>query len=264
MVNKLFRYALLILIIGGGSYWLYTKYLLHKQVFSSIESGSLINEPIVESGTSNLANETVNLTNMLNSGIKTKLGIIKSIRHKSGIKPYGIMLNQQNLAIYSTAPIELTKAFMVNDQQILLINYNPDGGNSCANQYQLISIFTDKYKLSNKFGNCLPIYQISESGTDIIFQIPQNNPYLGNDVLISYKFSHGKVQKVKSPALPKSFATLSAAQILQLASEDGCYENGVLLDNNACGAGQKYCALLRNLTNPIKDNAYKILRDFCN
>ena len=196
---------------------------------------------------------------MLASGIATVQGILKTVdlgQH------HGLTLNGKLLKLQAVSPIELVQAFVVEGKQVLLLSYD-QGGNLCSVLYQLITIDSHAVTLTQPFGSCLPISQIEATSQQLTFKMPQNNPYLGADVLLSYHYRQGKVM-LQRPVPAQNFAGLSAAKILAQAAADGCYVNGVMLEDNACGAGRKYCVMLQHLTRPLKDQAYQTLANFCN
>lgn len=206
-------------------------------------------------------------TNMLEAGIHTQLGVLQSI--KKGTE-YTILLNKRQLDVHAVSRINLVKAFLVKkfpvSAQVLLLSYN-QGGNQCNIQYQILQLNKKTYNLTPVFGSCLNLQTISQASNKLIIQMPQNNPYLGDDVLITYKYYNDKIH-IASPSTPQQlrqkYAKLDAQQILQNAINDKCYVNGVFLFDNACNNGQKYCTMFKHLTNHTKNHAYKILQDFCN
>lgn len=209
------------------------------------------------------------LTTMLESGIFTLNGILQSIPESANgaINRYQVYLNAYPTPIKAVSEIELVKAFLQDGNQVLLLGFD-QGGNQCARQYQLISINESGYTSSKIFGSCMPISNITtESDGAIYIATPQNNPYLGNDVNYIYKYSNGEVTLFSKPNksdLKSKYANLTAAQIIQKATDDGCYQDGVLLDNGACGGGRKYCTMFKNLRKPLIDSNYQQLKDFCN
>ena len=207
------------------------------------------------------------LTAMLEAGIATDQGILISERiNQNGISKYQIKLNEVPLNIQAVSEIELVKGFLIGSDQVILISYN-QGGNQCTKEYQFITINRTSYSISRAFGSCLPITAISETNDGLIITMPQDNPYLGPDVVVSYKYKEGKVElinKANSNELKHKYAGLTAAKILQIATQDGCYIDGVLLDDNSCGGGRKYCVMFKALSNKEKSPEYKTLKDFCN
>lgn len=257
-----------VLAIVSIGYWLYPR--------NSVGQQNVINKP------SDILNQTesspdvanipesgavVDLTTALKSGITTKGGILQSrTLNGNSIQHYSLTLNSRLLDIKTVSDIELVKLFEINDQQIFVIAYD-QGGNQCSIKYKVIAINDKTHQLSNSFGNCLPLADSYVSESDIIFSMPQNNPYLGSDLLVKYKYHDGKVKLFQKPTkddLKQHYAQLTAREILQIADKDGCYVGGVLIDDNSCGNGRKYCTMFKNLSTPVKDADYKTLKSFCN
>lgn len=209
----------------------------------------------------------VSLTTMLESGIYTLGGVIQSIPEsgQSQIAHYQIMLNNKAIGVKAVSEIDLVKAFLIDGQQVLLLGYD-QGGNECARKYQFITIGESKTLISKQFGTCLPITNIVESGNSIQISTPQNNPYLGEDFNFVYSYTNGDVSLLSKPtkqSVKSKYANMTPAQIIQKATQDGCYQDGVLLDDGACAGGRKYCTMFKNITKPVKDSNYKVLKDFC-
>lgn len=208
----------------------------------------------------------VSLSDMLASGIKTLQGILKSqqIAESSSIEHYMLTLNGKALNVKSVSEIELSKAFLLGGNQVLLVAFD-QGGNQCSRLYQVVTINESATKISKVFGSCLPLVSAVESGSQIIFSMPQNNPYLGDDVLVKYTYQNGEIsQEVKPPQeLKQKYAGLTASKILQVAADDGCYVDGIMLDDNSCGGGRKYCVMFKNLPKSKKTADYKLLKSFC-
>lgn len=210
------------------------------------------------------------LTLMLESGISTLSGVVKSVPNKKESTPqvvqYHMELNDKNLGINAVSPIELVHAFLINGRQVMLVGFD-QGGNQCAREYQFVTISESTTTLSKVFGSCLPINQLTESNDVITISTPQNNPYLGDDFNYIYQYQNGEVKLISKPnkkMLRNKYANLTPAQIIAKATADGCYQDGVLLDDGACGSGRKYCTMFKNIRNPVKDNSYQILKEFCN
>lgn len=210
--------------------------------------------------------EPVTLTTMLESGINTNGGILISKKiSDASIYKYKVTLNKHNIGINTVSQIELVKAFLVESQQVLLFGFD-QGGNQCDKEYQFLAIDGDKYKLSKVFGSCLPITNIFESNNDIYVLMPQNNPYLGDNIAVTYLYHNFRIAEMKKSnkqLIRSMYKNLTAKQIIQMADKDGCYQNGVMLDNSSCDSGRKYCAMYKSLQKPKKDSNYYILKDFC-
>lgn len=209
----------------------------------------------------------VSLTTMLESGIYTLGGVIQSTPESGQfqITNYHIMLNNRAIGIKAVSEIDLVKAFLVNGQQVLLLGYD-QGGNECARKYQFVTISESNALVSKSFGSCLPITNIAESGNSIQISTPQNNPYLGDDFNFVYEYANGDVMLISKPtkqSVKSKYANITPAQIIQKATQDGCYQDGVLLDDGACAGGRKYCTMFKSITKPLKDSNYQLLKDFC-
>ncbi|MDD3267133.1 MAG: hypothetical protein PHC75_08150 [Burkholderiales bacterium] len=210
--------------------------------------------------------EPVALTTMLESGINTNGGLLlsKKMSDQATYK-YKITLNKNDIGINTVSQIELVKAFLVESQQVLLFGFN-QGGNQCDKEYQFLAINGDKHKLSKVFGSCLPITNIVESGGDIYVLMPQNNPYLGDNIATTYIYHDFKITEVKKSnkqVIRSIYKNLTAKQVIQMAAKDSCYQDGVMLDSSSCDGGRKYCAMFKSLQKPKKDSNYYILKDFC-
>lgn len=222
-----------------------------------------VQSPVSSSGSVALA--TITLNDMLQQGISTDGGILKSTQDNNTLKPYYLELDSKPLKIRAVSPISLVKAFLVESNQVLLFSYN-QGGNQCDYQYQFLTITPQKHYTSEIFGSCLKITEINAGESSILLSMPRNNPYLGDDVTVSYLYQNGMVRRQEinlKGQLKQKYADYTAAQILQLAATDGCYEDGVLLMDNSCANGKKYCVIFRHLQKPKKDAAYKTLKEFC-
>lgn len=206
------------------------------------------------------------LNEMLQQGISTTGGILKSAQDpNNSIKPYYLQLNDQALKLRAVSPISLVKAFQIESNQVLLFSFN-QGGNQCDYQYQFLTISPTGHHLSEVFGSCLKITGLAAGESTIDISMPRNNPYLGADISESYQYQNGAVYRLEvdlKGQLKQRFADFTAAKILQIAATDGCYEDGVLLMDNSCANGKKYCVMFRHLVKPRKDAAYKTLKNFC-
>lgn len=206
------------------------------------------------------------LNEMLQQGISTNGGILKSSEDTSNaIKPYYLQLGDKALKLRAVSPISLVKAFQIESNQVLLFSFN-QGGNQCDYQYQFLTITPSGHHLSEAFGSCLKITRLEAGESTIEISMPRNNPYLGDDISESYQYQNGVVYRLEGDLkgqLKQRFADFTAAKILQIAAADGCYEDGVLLMDNSCANGKKYCVMFRHLIKPRKDAAYKTLKNFC-
>ena len=206
------------------------------------------------------------LSAMLRAGITTQQGVLQAEPLMTGgIEQHQLTLNAKALPIQAVSTIDLVKAFLVGAEQVLLISYD-QGGNQCSKLYQLISITNESSAITAPFGSCLPISSITESANQLIFKMPQNNPYLGADVLNTYVYQDGQISQqpvAKATELKHKYAGLSAAKILQIAHADGCYVAGVILDDNACDGGRKYCVMLQHLPQSEANQDYQTLSSFC-
>lgn len=252
-----------VLIVNGFAYFYFNK---HDELNSSSHEYS---EAISQSESANLHPQSsapvVSLSDMLASGVKTLQGVLKSqqITESSSIEHYMLTLNGKALNVRSVSEIELSKAFLVDGNQVLLVAFD-QGGNQCSRQYQVVTINESATKISKVFGSCLPLVSAIESGSQITFNMPQNNPYLGDDVLVKYTYQNGEIsQEIKPQELKQKYAGLTASKILQIAADDGCYVDGVMLDDNSCGGGRKYCVMFKNLPKSKKTADYKLLKSFC-
>lgn len=266
-MKKFWSIILLIAVIGVGFY-------LHKNravPTNTPQQGADYGELVKKSGSTPVNAAAVDdspgsLTNMLEAGINTKQGILSSEKaEQNQIHRYQIKLNGQLLPIKSVSEIELVRAFLISDNQVLLISYN-QGGNQCSRQYQVITINSAAYALSNVFGSCLPLTEIVESTDFLIFKMPQNNPYLGKDVVLSYRYNKGKVNlidKTNPKRIKQKYSGLTASDILKIAQKDGCYVDGIILDDNSCGGGRKYCVMFKSLMAKENSQEYNILSQFC-
>lgn len=271
-MNKKITLVALIVIIAGTVAW-----FIHSKNDDQIKSNpvSEYSDVVKQSASSPVAitphesePTAISLTIMLRAGIYTNQGVLQSeslVNSKPNAEKNRLTLNSKPLKIQAVSEIELVKAFELNHQQILLLSFN-QGGNQCAIQYQMLTIGESQSITSQVFGSCLPLTNIVESGNEIILSMPQNNPYLGDDVLVDYRYFDGQVSqrfKLTKQQLKQKYANLDASKILQIATKDGCYMDGIMLDDNSCDNGRKYCVMLKNLTNPVKTADYKFLKDFC-
>lgn len=270
MKNKKAIFLLIVVLaIGFGGWFFWQRHEQSKSNSISEYEDLLKQSESVEFTPESSATQQVALTTMLESGIFTLNGVLQSIPESVNgiINRYQIYLNSNPTPINAVSEIELVKAFLINGNQVLLLGFE-QGGNQCARQYQFISIGESGFTTSRVFGSCMPISNIvSESDAAIYIATPQNNPYLGNDVNFIYKYDNGEISLYSKPnkaVLKAKYNNLTAAQIIQKATDDGCYQDGVLLDNGACGGGRKYCTMFKNLRKPIIDSNYQLLKDFCN
>lgn len=208
------------------------------------------------------------LTVMLESGIYTLSGVVKSVTvtpNKSAER-YQLQINNQPTGIKAVSQIELVKAFLINGHQVMLFGFD-QGGNQCDREYQFLTVKESEFVISKPFGSCLALNNMVESGDIITVSTPQNNPYLGDDFNYIYQYKDAQVKLISKPTkkmLRNKYANFTPQQILNKAAADGCYQDGVLLDDGACGGGRKYCTMFKNLRNPVKDSNYQILKEFCN
>ena len=265
---KKIGFLFFVIIIIGGAYYLYQKQTGGSAVTDYqdlIKESSPVAAAVSVDNKASTASPT--LTSMLEAGINTRLGLLQSVKSsQNSVDNYMLYLNKTKLNVNAVSEIELVKAFLIKDQQILLLAYN-QGGNLCNKQYQVLTLNEKSYHLSSLFGSCLPLSTIEINDNKIIFKMPANNPYLGKDVLVSYLYQNGVVNLLEEPTakdLKLKYAKLSASAILQIAAKDGCYTGGVLLDDNACGNGHKYCVMFKNVAKKSRaDPDYKLLQDFC-
>lgn len=258
------------LIVVVGSYLVYNS-LQHNsgqtKEYNDLLKQSASAPLVVSDESSPVIPQQVNLNTMLQAGIMTKQGILKSnVLESDVIEKNGITLAGKKLAINAVSEIDLVKAFLIESSQIILFGYD-QGGNDCAKQYQVLMISESSNYLSKPFGSCLPISQITESNNTILISTPKNNPYLGNDVVINYLYQNGIVKEVYNPSkadLRKKYAKFTSSQIIQIATNDGCFIDGVFLDDNSCGGGKKYCTMFKGINKPVKNSDYKLLKNFCN
>ena len=218
----------------------------------------------LNSNESIISQNGVDLNTMLNKGIKTQIGIIKSIATSSG---NSIMINNKTVSeIQAQSPIELSNLFAIEGSQIFLIGYN-QGGNDCNIKYQFITINKSGYKLSSQFGNCLPYTKAQQTVDTISINFKSNNEYATQNDFIVYQYQNGLVKQTKKDKSDKyylkKYASLSAKGIMALAIKDGCANDGILNYDNACSWGKKYCTMFKALKNPVKDNDYQTLKEFC-
>lgn len=209
----------------------------------------------------------MSIDNMLRAGIRTSAGIVRTDTINTQMLPqYTIKINDTVTAIKSVVPIRLTKAFLIESEQILIFAIGP-GDNNCDTQYQIFTVHGVKYKVSKVFGTCLPLTLVTESNNQLEIKIPQSNPYLGDEVNYTYLYKNGEVKLVSQPTkkeIKKSLSKSTAKAIIDLAKQNGCYQDGVMLDNVSCGGGKRYCSMFKNLKSTAKhDNNYAILKDFC-
>jgi hypothetical protein len=233
--------------------------------FNASSYAKVIKTAVPAIGAETKSTKSSDLTLLLESGIRTKQGVLQSRRLVAGtVVLYGLSLKQQQLALTATAPIELVRAFLVGEMQVMLLSYN-QGGTSCSNLYRFLVINDSSYWLSKEFGSCMPATKITESDGVIFVHIPQNNPYLGPEVKVIYSFSGTKLEEVakfnsvQQPQLVKA----NAQAILKQALADGCLVDGVLLYDNACRDGRKYCWWFKHLAQKEDSAAYHLLQDFC-
>lgn len=262
-MKKIGLLILLFAMVGSGYY------LYQKQISNAKANGVAYPNVVKESSSTPVvaaASQPTSLTTMLEAGINTQQGVIVSERiNQEGIDKYRVLLNSQPLNINAVSEIELVKAFILGGDQVLLLSYN-QGGNQCSRQYQFVRINAESYSVSKVFGSCLPISSIDESSDSLMLRMPQNNPYLGPDVLVDYRFKDGEVTLVNKPsnkAISDKYSALGAKKILEEAARDGCYVDGVLLDDNSCGGGRKYCVMFKSLKKKERSADYKTLAEFC-
>lgn len=262
-MKKSILLIVLVLLVFGGGYL----YINHNKANTESHEYS---EAIIQSESANLHLESsapvVSLSDMLASGIKTLQGVLQSqkIVESASVENYTLTLDGKPLKVKSVSEIELSKAFLIEGNQVLLMAFD-QGGNQCSRQYQVVTISESTTKVSKVFGSCLPLSSTVESGLQVTFSMPQNNPYLGDDVLVNYVYQNGEVhQETKPQELKQKYAKLTASKILQIAADDGCYVDGVMLDDNSCGGGRKYCVMFKNLPKSKKTADYKFLKSFCN
>lgn len=263
-MKKLLLILVVFIVIGLA-------YLIYSKVNQTRDSAVTYSEVMHNSGStlltaSNAIIEKQTLTSMLETGISTDAGTVKSTKLDAvkGVEQYSLVVNDKPTGIATVSPIELVKAFIVNDKQVILISYD-QGGNQCSKQYQMITL-TEPLQISKPFGTCLPINNILEERQSVTLSMPQSNPYLGDDVIISYRYSNGQINQLNHPKnadLKKKYAGMSATRILQVAAKDGCYQDGVMLDDNSCGNGLKYCTMFKNIPKNVKNSDYRFLADFC-
>lgn len=220
----------------------------------------------IESAPTESSTINVSLTTMLESGIYTTGGVLQSSRlNDNQVAHYSITLNKKPLGIKAVSEIELTKAFLINGRQVILLGFD-QGGNECPRKYQFVTIHESATQISKPFGSCLPLVSAVESDGVILLATPQNNPYLGDDFSYIYKYEDGDVKLSSKPNqknLRNKYANWTALQIIKKAAADGCYQDGVLLEDGACGSGRKYCTIFKNLSKPVRDDNYKLLKEFC-
>lgn len=262
MKKSILLFVFILLVLGGGYF-----YFNHNKANTESHEYS---EAISRSESANLHLESsapvVSLSDMLASGIKTLRGVLQSqkIAESASIENYTLILDGKPLKVKSVSEIELSKAFLIDGNQVLLVAFD-QGGNQCSRQYQVVTISESATKVSKVFGSCLPLSSAIESGSQITFSMPQNNPYLGDDALVNYVYKNGEIhQETKPQELKQKYAKLTASRILQIAASDGCYVDGVMLDDNSCGGGRKYCVMFKNLPKSKKNADYKFLKSFCN
>lgn len=209
---------------------------------------------------------SVSLTTMLESGVNTNSGLLQSVAIADGtVSRYRLMMQGKPVGIEAVSEIELVKAFLIESQQVILVGYD-QGGNSCARQYQFVTMLNGKVTNSKPFGTCLLVNNIIESENIILVSMPQNDPYLGADVNYVYKYKNGDVKLFSKPSkqqIRAKYVNLTAAQIIKQATSDGCYQDGVLLEDGACGGGKRYCSMFKSIRKAVRDSNYQILKDFC-
>ena len=262
-MKKVIGIVLVVAIVAGG--WLYLRN--HNQDGAIVEYSQVVNHSESQLLAASAATiEKLSLTAMLEAGIKTSAGVIKSTRLEEvkGVSQYSLMLDDKPTGLTTVSQIELIKGFSIDDKQVMLLGFD-QGGNQCSRQYVMLTV-SDKLDISKPFGSCLPLTAIIEENNAIIMVMPQNNPYLGDDFTISYRYESGMVNqlnKAKTTDMKQKFGKMSATDILNVAAKDGCYQDGVMLDDNSCGNGRKYCAMFKNITKQPKNQDYQFLKDFC-
>lgn len=262
-MKKIIGIVLIVATVAGG--WLYLRN--HNQSSSVVEYSQVVNHSesqllAASAGTV----EKLSLTAMLEAGIKTSAGVLKStkLEEEKGVGQYSLMLDGNPAGLTTVSPIELIKGFSIGDNQVMLLGFD-QGGNQCSRQYVILTI-TDKLNITKPFGSCLPLTAIIEESNSVIMVMPQNNPYLGDDFTVSYRYENGVVgqlNKAKTTDVKQKFGKMSATDILKIAVQDGCYQDGVMLDDNSCGNGRKYCAMFKNIAKQPKNQDYQFLKDFC-
>lgn len=262
-MKKIIGIVLLAAIIAGT--WLYLRN--HNQGSGAVDYSQVVNHSesqllAASAGTI----EKLSLTTMLEAGIKTTAGVIKSTRLEEvkGVGQYSLMLDDKPTGLTTVSQIELIKGFSIDNKQVMLLGFD-QGGNQCSRQYVTLTI-SDKLDISKPFGSCLPLTAIIEENNAVVMVMPQNNPYLGDDFTVSYRYENGVISqltKVKTTDAKQKFGKMSATDILNVAAKDGCYQDGVMLDDNSCGNGRKYCAMFKSIVKEPKNQDYKFLKDFC-
>lgn len=253
----------LVIVALLGLFYLY----MSKQRFDFLESFNHY-ESVPNMDQMNMESETQSIldsfaTQSLESGLNTNFAKLQTTKVSAKLKTaekYQLMVNGKVLNVLSVSPIELTAQFKFVDKDVFIVNYN-QGGNACAVKYRYVAVYKDKTITSKAFGTCLPLSTIKQVGNDIIITIAQNDPYISDNLYNTYTISNDKLQVTK--AKPSAIQIMSSSDILKLAKQDGCYVDDILLDNNACGGGKKYCTLFFANKSRIHDASYSILWNFC-
>ena len=97
--------------------------------------------------------------------------------------------------------------------------------------------------------------------------MPNANQFASAKDAVTYQYQNGNVKQI-SKNYPDAYyikknASKSAQGIMAIAVKDGCASDGILNYDNACRWGKKYCRMFKALKNPVQDDSYKILKDFC-
>jgi hypothetical protein len=259
----------LIIVFAGVVYFAYhymnsaakNKINDYSQIMRQNESVGLVNS----NSSAVVTAPEVNLTTMLNDGINTLQGVLQSQPGSESLASYSLSLNGKPIGGSTVSPIELVQGFIVEQSQVLLFGFD-QGGNQCSRQYQLLTVSESGYHLSKVFGSCLPMQDVKQVESDILLTMPQNNPYLGNDITETYVYHDGSIKLLTKPSkaeLRNKYANYTATKILAIAAQDGCYQDGVMLYDNSCANGRKYCTMFKNLRKPVKNADYKLLKSFC-
>lgn len=261
---------ILLVLLCGGAFYLYSRN--NSSSIPKISDYSMALKKITASGTNNSSSPVsespvaISLSGMLNDGIKTSAGVIQSHHiNNAGVDSYSITLDDKVIGLKAVSSIDLVQAFLIESKQVMLFSFN-QGGNQCSQQYQILTISNQTYKLSEVFGNCLPLSTVVQRSNELFLTMPQNNPFLGTDITETYIYHNGAVKRLSDADkdnLRKRFSNYTAAKIIQLATNDGCLVDGVFLDDNSCGGGRKYCVMFRNLPKAKKDASYRLLKNFC-
>lgn len=216
----------------------------------------------------NEKSETLENIDLQFNTLYTELGAISSV-YDEATKNYILFLN--NIPLGQVANPLVKYAFYLKNKQIILIFEAEDIGSDSV--YVMLDLSSRKKRMLHEVGNFEKLQAASLSNDKLCVYLKFNDARKYSEKDGDYQLyeycgagSFNKILDVKSEEYyQRKFAGMTAAQVLQLAEQDKCYDNKTKRLNlsHKCGYGIKYCHIFRSIKEERNSTSYLELEHAC-